>query len=102
MFIFYKKQLYLLKNKIKNLIFAIKNYYLIKLKKGKKKENSNIHNVDNEIRINNDNKINKKKVQKEKIKIGENENKEGKTNNKKEDINIKKGEKIFQKEIKKY
>ena len=102
MFIFYKKQLYLLQNKIKNLIFAIINYYLIKLKKEKKKENSNIHNVDNEIRINNDNKINKKKVQKEKIKIGENENKEGKTNNKKEDINIKKGEKIFQKEIKKY
>ena len=102
MFIFYKKQLYLLQNKIKNLIFAIINYYLIKLKKEKKKENSNIHNVDNEIRINNDIKINKKKVQKEKIKKGKNENKEGKTNNKKEDINIKKGEKIFQKEIKKY
>ena len=64
MFIFYKKQLYLLKNKIKNLIFAIINYYLIKLKKGKKKENNNIHNVDNEIRINNDIKSNKKKSSK--------------------------------------
>ena len=63
----------LLKNKIKHLIFAIKNYYLIKKKKGnkepKKKENSHIDNIDNEIRINNGNIINKKKFKRKKEKI---------------------------------
>ena len=62
LFIFYIKQIDLLKNKIKDLIYAIKNYYLLKKKKrnkeSKKKENNNINNINNINTINNINNIN--------------------------------------------
>ena len=90
LFIFYFKQLDLLKNKIKDLIYAINNYYLLKMNKKKeepkKKQNRNIDNINNVDNIDNEtivNNNNKKKVQKK--------------NNKKENINtkIKKRNKSF-------
>ena len=96
LFIFYIKQLELLKKKIENINYAIHNLDIIKKengnKKQKKKENNNINiinNDDNKIRINNNNnkKGLKKKFPKKQIK--------------KENVNNKKGNKIRNKKVNK-
>jgi len=104
LFIFYLRQLNLLKNKIRNLILAIKNFNLIKKKNGnkepRKKENSNFDNIDNEIGINNDNTFNRKKIQNKNMKKGKIKSKNKKNNFKKENTNIKQGKKFFKKKSK--
>ena len=80
MIIFYIKQFDLLKNKIKDIIYAIKNLKFFEKDKGKNKKENNSENI---IQLNDENKINKINNNINKINIDINKKKTKKVNNKK-------------------